>query len=188
MTVTRAQLQVLAGARFANVDHIAAACNRTFCPLFLAAAMLDKESDGKNIFGHDHGGAMTGYPGDVAVTADSYTVFRWMIDVGVPIQQPDGTYKIVKFGPNGVGPAQITHPELVAAMATEGLDIRNPKDNIFFGVRRLFDFYQKARETLGVRKSIVEAGRRYNGKLSYGEDLLTQALKWKDALGNADYA
>jgi hypothetical protein len=189
VTVTASQVKRVQEAGFQNVSAMAAACDETKCPFYLAVAMFDKESNGANIYGHDKGGAMN-YPGEsVQVTRDSYAVFRWLVDKGIPVQQPDGSLKIVKYGPNGIGPGQITHPDLVARIKSQGLDIVNPADNILFSTKLLYGYYRYGRDEkkLGVRDSIKYAGTRYNGNPDYGVDLLEQALKWKERVGDADY-
>jgi len=187
MTVTQAQIKKVQDAGFKNVAAIAAACDETKCPFYLAVAMFEKETKGASIYGHDKGGALN-YPGaSVEVTRDSYAVFRWLIDKGIPVQQPDGSLKIVKYGPNGVGPGQLTHPDLVARIKAAGLDIVNPADNILFSTKLLHDYYLAARKEMGVRDSIKKAGTKYNGDPDYGVDLLDVALKWKARVGDADY-
>lgn len=185
MTVTAAQIKKVKDAGFDNVEAIAQACNVTKCPFYLAVAMFEKESHGRNVYGGDSGGALRGFEG--GVTKGNYAVFRWMIDEGIPVRQPDGSHKIIKFGPNGVGPGQITHPDLVAEMKDKGLEITDAEENILFSAGRIYRYYLKGRETLGVRDSIKYAGTRYNGKSSYGDDLLEVALRWKESLGSADY-
>jgi hypothetical protein len=186
VTVTASQISKAKAARpkFENIDAIAAACDKTKCMFYLALAMFDKESDGRNVYGSDSGGALRGYKGPV--DAGSYRIFRWMVDEGIPVKQPDGSHKTVKFGPNGIGPAQITHPDLVAEMRTRNLSIIDAKDNIFFGTERLYKLYRHARDVLKLNRhdSIKSAGKRYNGAAAYGEDLLKVALAWKEIVGN----
>lgn len=189
MTVTADQIAKVKATtpNFTNVQWIADACSRTKCRFYIAIAMFDKESDGHNIYGGDAGGALRGYKGPV--DAGSYRVFRWMIDEGVPIRQSGGSHKIVKFGPNGVGPGQVTHPDLVAEMKARDLDIRNVEDNIYFCTERIYKFYRYARD---VQKKSVDdalwyAGKRYNGGDAYATDFVKVARSWLEKVGNADY-
>lgn len=192
MTVTAEQIAKVKAAGFVNVQWIADACSRTGCRFYIAVAMIDKEGlpgqKGRNRYGSDAGGALRGYNGEV--DAGSYTVFRWMIDAGVPVKQPDGSHKIIRFGPNGVGPAQITHPDLVREMEVNGLDIRVPEDNIYYGVRRIYGFYRYARDEQdkSTWESLWYAGKRYNGGDAYAKSFADTATKWRETLGNADYA
>ena len=75
-------------------------------------------------------------------------------------------------------------------MKNEKLPAWVPRDNIFFGTRRLTAFYRNARDVQNkdVWESVWYAGKRYNGADEYADDLVTQAKKWREILGNADYA
>ena len=173
MTVTNEQISKVAQTGIQNVVHIAAACNKTGCPFYLAVAMIERESRGRNVYGHDSGGALSGF--DKTVNQGNFEVFEWLV-----FDQ--------KHTSNGVGPAQLTWPGFFTDMGKQGLKPWVPADNILYGVRLLYGYYKQARKTKGVRDSIVAAGKDYNGAQSYGEGLLQQALKWKDTLGGADYA
>lgn len=188
MTVTTEQMQIAESYGMREVELIAKCCNETGARFYIALAMLEKETGTcRNVYGGDAGGALRGFKGEV--NAGSYAVFRWMIDVGVPVKQSDGTHKVIKFGPNGVGPSQITHPDLVARMKNQGLDIHDPHDNIAFGVKLIQSYYRKGRDDgKSVSEALRYAGTRYNGSPVYGDSYLTVALKWKNRVGSADYA
>jgi hypothetical protein len=172
VTVTADQIKIAKATGLANVDGIAAAANKTKCPFYLALAMIERESNGKNVYGHDRGGALSGFPKEV--NKGNFEVFKWMIDNGHPS--------------NGVGPAQITYKGFFPQLEKEGLEAWVAADTIFFGVRLLFGYYKTARATHDVRDSIKAAGTKYNGASSYGDGLLEGALKWKKRVGRADYA
>jgi len=173
VTVTAAQIAKAKATGLKNVDAIAAASNKSGCPFYLACAMIQRESNGKNVYGHDQGGALAGFPGEVEL--GNWDVFRWLVfDKGQTS--------------NGVGPAQLTYKGFFTDMEKEGLKPYQPSDNILYGVHLLFRYYRDARKTLGVRDSIKKAGTKYNGASAYGDGLLEMALEWKDRVGSADYA
>lgn len=173
MTVTTSQIAKAKATGLKNVDAIAAAANKTGCPFYLAAAMIQRESNGKNVYGHDAGGALAGFPEEVSL--GNWDVFRWLV-----FEKGQTS--------NGVGPAQLTYKGFFTDMEKQGLKPYQAPDNILYGVRLLFSYYKNARKSLGVRDSIKEAGTKYNGAAAYGDGLLKMALEWKDRVGSGDYA
>jgi hypothetical protein len=175
MTVTQAQIDRVRQAGFVNVELIADATNKvTEGRFWLSVSMIEKESKGRNVYGHDAGGALSGYPREVNL--DNYRVLEWMV--------------LAKgHTPNGVGPAQITHPDLLRQMKEMNLRPDIARDNIYFGVRHLTRFYRNAFDVqnLTVWEAVQYAGRKYNGSSAYGDSLVTVAKKWREILGNADY-
>lgn len=180
MTVTTDQIAKVKAAGFQNVEHIANACDATGCMFYLAVAMIEKESKGRNGYGSDSGGMLEDFP--IQVNKGNFEAFE---------------YEVVKHGrtSNGVGPAQLTYRGFFPQLRAEGLNAWEPADNIFFGVRLLYGYYKKARGTTSaVRDPIRWAGTWYNAGpnekqiIDYGDDLLNVALKWKNIVGNADYS
>ena len=187
MTVTQRQKDILKGRGFNFIEEIAKAADEGDIHLYILVAMLEKETATvRNVYGGDSGGALRGYKGEV--NEGSYAVFRWMVDVGVPIKQYGGGHKIVKFGPNGIGPSQITHPDLLEEMLKAGLDVRLPADNILFGGKKIYGYYRSARNNgKSVSAALKYAGTRYNGDPDYGDAYLEVATRWRGWLGNEDY-
>jgi hypothetical protein len=180
VTVTAAQITRVKDAGFENVDAIARACNSTKCPFYLAVAMIEKESKGRNVYGSDSGGALEDFP--IEVNQGNFEVFWWLVNTKGQTS-------------NGVGPAQLTSPDFFTQMKTAGLKPWTPTDNIYFGVRLIYGYYQKARAAgNGPRESIRWAGTWYNAGpnkkeiTAYGNEYLDVALKWKARLGRADYS
>lgn len=170
-----------------NAADIHAAAEVTGVPLRYAAALFEKESGGRNIYGHDWGGALSTvgqsvtvcgvkYPlgSDIPVTAANFGIFL--------IQLYNGRIS------NGVGPGQITYAgELpdgrsggyFRLMLEDGLLPWVPLDNMTFALRELkarFDTSQRWRE----------AGARYNGgsrpgarAYEYADDLVAKARVWR---------
>lgn len=98
-----------------NVELIAQCCNETGARLYIALAMLEKETgtcrnvyghDVGGVYGHDVGGALSGFP--KPVTKDNYEVFKWLVFAK---GQPS----------NGVGPSQLTSKGFFTDMESKGL-------------------------------------------------------------------
>ena len=158
--VSPARIQIAADYGMMNVDYIALACREVGVPFFVACALFEKESKGGNVWGHDVGGTLSGY--EEPVTRGGYRVFRWLV--------------IEKGGlSNGVGPSQITWKGYFTDMEDKGLRPWDIHDNMVYGLTVLRDHY--------VRYGSWEtAGRLYNGKLSYGQDLVVKIAEWKHRL------
>lgn len=168
MTVTEQQIQA-AQNYLINVPALAAACDRYGLPFYVACTILDKETDGRNIYGHDRGGAMSGPSSlNVEVTEANYRQFRKLIDAGKTS--------------NGVGPMQITWKGYFPDMEKQGLKPWIPADNILYGVSILARTWQSS------RGSVYAVGKAYNGNASYGTSAAALALVWKRRVGTADLA
>lgn len=132
-------------------------------PLPGAAALMEKESSGRNVYGHDEGGALSGFPEEV--NRDNFAVFWWLVDEkGMPS--------------NGVGPAQITFRGFFPQMRGRGLLPWVPLDNMTFGFG-ILKGYLDAQS--GTRLWRV-AGTRYNGSAAYGDDLAEKVQLWRERL------
>ena len=153
-------------------------------PLPAAAAMIQQESKGKNIFGHDVGGALSTsgrtvtiqgrtYPpgSDIEVTPARCAIFLIKIAAGEKS--------------NGVGPAQITYAgELpdgrtggyFRQMLEDDLLPWRPYDNMLFGCRLLANLW----DSWG---SWYAAFGHYNGgsKLNnlYGAQVVSKMRQWE---------
>jgi hypothetical protein len=133
-----------------------------------ACALMEKESSGRNVYGHDAGGALSGYP--AAVDESNFAVFLWLVNSGTPS--------------NGVGPCQLTYPGFFDQMAAEGLKPWVAGDNMLFGFRLLQGYFAAARKA-GSKQPWVDAGTRYNGSAIYGHDLAVRITSWSDTLAGA---
>lgn len=154
-----------------NVDQIAITCREAGVPFFVACALFSKESSGRNVYGHDVGGALSGF--ELPVNRHNFAVFRWMV---------------LEHGhlSNGVGPSQITYAGSVTngkrsggyfkVMEDKGLEPWDVHDNMLFGLQILKGHYDR----LGTWEA---AGTAYNGKASYGADLADRIADWKKLLG-----
>lgn len=154
--------------RLTDADLIASQCRAAGVPFFVACALFQKESGGRNIYGNDPGGALAGFSGEV--THDNFEVFEWLVfEKGVPS--------------NGVGPAQITYKGYFTAMHATGLRPWEPADNMLFGL----DLLAANHKATGTWEA---AAARYNGgpkpnafAQSYGKDLVARANVFREAFG-----
>lgn len=172
MTTAVTKTRVAAAARFiSNADVAAKACRVAGLPFFVACALLEKESKGRNVYGHDAGGALAGF--ELPVNKGNFEVFRWLV-----IEQGQTA--------NGVGPCQITYAGsrrkdgtrdggYFRQMEERGLDAWDPYDNMLFGFGLLAGHYE-------AKGSWEAAGTAYNGASAYGKDLAARIKVWKDRL------
>ena len=163
------RIDAAAAAGIENADAAAKACRRAGLPFWVACALLEKESGGRNIFGHDKGGAG---PHGQPVTRANFEAF----------------YREVLGGAtsNGVGPCQITWAGTVKGGERDGgyfaqmlgMDLApwKPLDNMTFG----FALVRKHYNRLG--DSWQKAGAAYNGRESYGVDFLAKVKQWNTRL------
>lgn len=174
MTVSSDQIAKAKAAGLQNVDVAAQVANETGNKWYHVCALLEKESMGRNVYGHDAGGALSGFPG--TVNRDNYAVFKWMVfSKGWPS--------------NGIGPFQITYKPFFADMENHGLKPWEPYDNITYGAKLWLGYYRAARDSgLNRDDAIKKAGTRYNGSTAYGDRLLVIMDKWLGIVGKADYA
>jgi hypothetical protein len=139
--VTKTRISLAREYGISNALAAATVCRDVGIPYFAALALLQKESMGRNVFGHDVGGALAGYPGQVSEA--SFDIFHWMITTkGMPS--------------NGVGPCQITYKPYFAEMEKKGLEVWTPIDNMTFGFGILSANYDRT-------KSWQQAAAMYNG-------------------------
>jgi hypothetical protein len=148
-----------------NADAIQVAAKRAGLPFAVACALMEKESGGRNIYGHDAGGAG---PHGQPVTEANYRRFIAAV--------LDGATS------NGVGPAQITWAGSLVngkrdggfftIMQDRGLRPWVPVDNMRFGFELLAGYHAQT-------GSWIAAGERYNGAREYGVDLAKKIAAWR---------
>lgn len=170
--VTEERIRIAEKFGLQNVGPAALACRNAEPPLpfWAACALLQKESGGRNVYGHDAGGALSGFPHQV--NRGNWDVFRWLvIDKGQTS--------------NGVGPCQITYAGEMKGgrrgggyfgiMEERGLRPWIPLDNMIFG----FGLLAAHKERLG---TWAKAGEAYNGSEAYGADLVKKINEWRTRL------
>lgn len=166
MSVTTAQIAAAQAHGLVNVDALASACDRHRVPFYLACTILDKETDGRNIFGHDRGGAFCDPHGkDIEVTRARYRKFRALLRAG--------------HTSNGVGPMQITWSGFFPDMESQGLEPWVAGDNIAYGVSILA-------RTWAATQSVARTAKAYNGGDAYAQDAVRLAKTWRQRVGDDD--
>jgi len=152
-----------------NAELAARACRKAGLPFWVACALLEKESHGRNVFGHDSGGAG---PHGQPVTKERFQDFYRKVLAGATS--------------NGVGPCQITWAGSLQngkrdggyfnQMIRMGLDPWDPEENMVFGFALLRSHYNRLGD------SWEKAGTAYNGSPDYGRDFLAKVKVWRDRL------
>ena len=165
--------EILAAGGLVNADLIVQAASATGVPLAIAAAMIQKESGGKNVYGHD-GSAETG-PGVFSTKYGPVFIGGTTYAQGSDIPVTQGNFaeflRRVTAGEksNGVGPAQITY----AGYFKQAPDYPfwDALANIRFGLTILADYLDDDFSD----SSISSAGARYNGGTNPGAKALATA-------------
>lgn len=142
-----------------NVDAAIEAATEAGLPLAAAFALMEMESNGRNIWGGDVGGYFSGKKGEV--TEADYRTFRKAIDGGAKS--------------NGVGPLQITWKGFFPDAEKQGLQLWVPRDNFLYGFRLCESYHKKFGDWLTV-------GTRYNGKAAYGKTFARRVGEWAKRL------
>ena len=129
-----------------NAAAIVAGAHRAGLDLSTACALIEGESRGRNIYGHD------GTPDSPGVhsTGSARAGTAWTVTVGgitypphsdVPVSESSYRELVtrVRAGEksNGVGLSQVTWPPFFDQAEDEGLRLWEPEDNAFFGCRLL---------------------------------------------------
>ncbi|MBB2959514.1 hypothetical protein [Pseudoclavibacter helvolus] len=161
-------VDIIAAQGVQNADAIVRAAVAVGLEVAIAAAIIEKESNGANIYGHDVGGVFSttgrGKPADNLVTESNFRDFTRRVANGETS--------------NGVGPAQITWPGYFPDAASKGFRLWLPEDNIRFGLG-IFASHLRG------SGSIVDAGAAYNGARQYGIDLAGMVGEWRGRLAGA---
>ncbi len=166
-------VEVIQSRGVQNADAIVRAAADLGVPVHIAAALIEKESNGANVYGDDR--PRTVYnkvdgsrPAGGAVTEQNFIEFERRVKAGET--------------PNGVGPSQITYHTYFPAARNQGVKLWEPYDNIRFGLAifagSLGGNYSSA--------SVRAAGTSYNGNASYGVELAQRVERWANYLNGAD--
>jgi hypothetical protein len=174
VTVNTAQIEAAKKAGLTNVEALARACDNYAFPFYLACVIMDMETNGANIFGHDLGGVFYVKPPEVVqVTEERYHEFKRRIDAGEKS--------------NGVGPFQITWKPYFPRMEQEGLKPWLAADNIKFGVSILrTSFNNQLDQGKSVKEAFRGVAKAYNGKDSYATTAVGLMPTWLARVGEAD--
>ena len=182
--------EILTAGGLANADLIVQAAGATGVPLAIAAALIQKETGGKNVYGHD-GSTETG-PGVFSTKYGPVTINGVTYAQGSDIPVTQGNFaeflRRVTAGEksNGVGPAQLTYAGYFKQYPT--YEFWDALANIKFGLTILADYLDGDTSDA----AISAAGAHYNGgtnpngtALAYGADLLAQTKIWRARLAGA---
>lgn len=169
-TLTGDAATLAKGGITANQQNIVDAAAKVGLPLSIAAAFVEQESHGANVYGHDAGGAMSGAG---QVTQTNYKTFLSMVRGG--------------HTSNGVGPLQLTYPGYFEPVTDEVAGLWQPLNNLVFGLRII-------KASLGGNYSdtaLDAAGQRYNsgradGAPDYGKAIVAKVHRWRQLLGDLD--
>lgn len=173
--VLAAQVATAKNKGLTNGEALAAACDKTGLPFYLACTILQKETGGRNVYGHDKGGAFSDPTGaNIDVTEANYAEFHRLV-----FEQGHTS--------NGVGPMQVTWEGHFTAMDAAGLKPWVPTDNILYGVGVL----QKSLTAYLSKGSNAEqafwlTAKDYNGNAAYADDAVAKAKTWQAWVGVAD--
>ena len=187
---------ILAEGGLSNARAIVDGAKAAGVPLHIAAAFVEQESNGKNVYGHDLRGIYDTTFGPVTVDGVTYpkganvpvsrTSYRAFLDMllypatGTRAKRPN----VIS---NGVGPMQITYWGYHWEARAAGIDLSDPAQNIRYGMQLVAghlkgDFSRTSIEKAG---TIYNAGSLANGVNSYGIKVADKAEKWKAALAGA---
>lgn len=143
-----------------NVNQLVEACKTADVPFYVACTLMEKESHGKNVYGNDEGGMLSGF--SKPVNRSNFEAFWHEVSRGRTS--------------NGVGPSQITSRWLIEEMFDNGLRPWIVLDNMKFGLTYIRSLHRQA------NGSWWEAARRYNGSTEYADDFVSKMKKWKEWL------
>lgn len=144
-----------------NADVAWEAAKAVGIPYYVAAALLDMESEGRNFFGSDSGGLFKGE----TVTKAKFEALEKAVAEGKPS--------------NGVGPTQVTWHGFFPQARAQGLKLWEPYDNMVFGFKLIKSYLNK------YPGDFQKVGRLYNGKDSYGVTFARVVGEWKERLKGA---
>lgn len=165
-------VEVIQSRGVQNADSIVRAAAELKLPVHIAAALIEKESNGANVYGDDRPRTVFNKldgarPAGGVVTEQNFIQFERRVANGET--------------PNGVGPSQITYFTYFPAARDQGVKLWEPYDNIKFGLRILAGSLGENYSSASVRA----AGTSYNGDASYGVELAQRVERWANYLNGA---
>jgi hypothetical protein len=175
MTVSASQIQKAKQQGLVNVEAIAAACDKLKFPFYMACTIMERETRGKNIYGHDVGGIFTQH-GNLEVTETNYKTFLRRLLNGERS--------------NGVGPMQLTYKGYhigPQSLTTRGYKAWIPVDNILYGAGIMSRSYRtNLAKGQSVSRAFWNAAKSYNGAASYANGAAARARTWLALVGISD--
>jgi hypothetical protein len=178
VTVLAVQILQAQAKGLINVTTLAKSCDEYSFPFYLACVILDKETDGRNIYGHDVGGIFT-YPDgrNVEVTEANYAEFLRRLAAGETS--------------NGVGCFQLTFRGYhIGSQSLTALGYKAwiPADNIRYAIGRILAPSLKSGLDRGLtlEQAFWQTAKSYNGNASYADDAIVKARTWAATVGTSD--
>lgn len=165
--VTAKRIEIAKRYGLVNVEDAAVACRIAGLPFYAACALLEKESGGKNEWGHDHGGVFSGYPGEV--TEAGYRAFREFLARGMTS--------------NGVNACQITDKSHFPIMEARGLKPWVVLDNMIYGFELMAGDFKANGNNWTKAGTVYNHGSMRDGIQPYGTDYLLKVIEWRHRLG-----
>jgi hypothetical protein len=178
VTVSPTQILAAQAKGLINATALAKACDEYKFPFYLACVICDKETDGRNIYGHDVGGIFTGPSNvNVTVTEDNYQEFLRRLAAGERS--------------NGVGCFQLTFRGYhIGSQSLTALGYKAwiPADNIRYAIGRILAPSLKAGLARGltIEQAFWATAKAYNGNTSYADDAIVRARTWAATVGTSD--
>lgn len=170
----------IASEHIENADIVAEASRAAGLGYAIACAFVKKESGGRNIYGHDHGGIFSTATGPVRIGEAVY-----LKGADIEVTHANFGVFLIKMAcglkSNGVGPMQITYAGELPDGRTGGffrqmledqdLDPAEPFDNMLFGFRKLKE-YRRGQHSWAEVGTLYNAGNLGHGVNQYGWDVV----------------
>lgn len=158
-----------AGAKWQRIPEIVQYATATSLELAVACTLLQKESNGRNVFGHDAVETGGTYVKGEPVTKEKYLAYKAWRD------EPNRRNRKLPSRMQGVGPCQLTWWSYQDDADARGgcwvWEINLALGfEIFAGHLRTFD------------GDVWRAAKAYNGKDSYADDFMVKHAQWVERL------
>lgn len=185
--MTPEQMILVASRTLDNADVAYRAARRAGLGYATALALIEKESGGRNIYGHDAGGALSTSAGSVTVCGRTYPRGS-----DIEVTPANAAVFLMKVAAgersNGMGPCQITYAGRLPdgrvggyfrQMIEGNLLPWEPFDNMTFGFGLLKANYNR-HGTWAMAGAVYNGGGTPNASaLAYGRDLADRRHQWR---------
>lgn len=165
--VTLERINIATDYGLHNSKNLADACVNANVPFYVGCAFYEQESGGRNCYGHDAGGALSGYPR--GVNKSNWLVFWWLVDTCGQTS-------------NGVGPLQITYKGFFKDMLNKNLRPWDAYDSTLYGLQLIRKYYDSSNQS-SISDKWQSAATSYNGGTVYGQEVIDKIHAWKTRLG-----
>lgn len=160
-----------------HAAELVAGAEATGVPLPVAAAVMQVESGGRNVFGNDAGGMFATPDGpDLEVTEERH---HQLYEAVVPPREADPAAAVPM---NGEGPMQITWWKYLQQAGKAGVRLWIPVENIKFGLGILKGFLDQEGGDVARAATLYNAGSLKSGVNDYGRRVAAEAEVWASRL------